>query len=104
MRFIVDIDGIHLDGTPTMAKYTDSWQGSATHVRCYLKRMLIQSKAHMTCILRNELFTMEMHNKKANKVSTLDVLMEIHASEEQIERMKSNFQGWMDRRLSLKHQ
>jgi hypothetical protein len=104
MRFIVDIDGIHLDGTPSTAKYTDSWQGSATHVRCHIKRMLMQSEAHMTSRLRNELFAMEMRHKKANEASRSDVLMEIRASEERMERIMSEFQGWMDRRLSARHQ
>lgn len=76
MRFIVDIDGIHLDGTPSTAKYTDSWQGSATHVRCHVKRMLMQSDAHMASKLRNELFVMEMKHKKANERSRSDVLTE----------------------------
>jgi hypothetical protein len=104
MRFIVDIDGIHLDGTPSTAKYTDSWQGSATHVRCHIKRMLMQSEAHMTSMLRNELFAMEMRHKRANEASRSDVLMEIRASEERMERIMSDFQGWMDRRLSSRHQ
>lgn len=81
MRFIVDIDGIHLDGTPSTAKYTDSWQGSATHVRCHVKRMLMQSDAHMASKLRNELFVMEMKHKKANERSRSDVLTEIQRSE-----------------------
>jgi len=99
MRFIVDIDGIHLDGTPSTAKYTDSWQGSATHVRCHVKRMLMQSEAHMTSKIRNELFLMEMRHKKANERSRTDVLTEIRASEERMERMISDFRGWMDRRI-----
>jgi len=104
MRFIVDIDGIHLDGTPSTAKYTDSWQGSATHVRCHVKRMLMQSDAHMSSKLRNELFVMEMRHKKDNERSRSDVLTEIRASEERMERMISDFQGWMDRRLSSKEE
>jgi len=99
MRLIVDIDGIHLDGTPSTAKYTDSWQGSATHVRCHIKRMLMQSDAHMASKLRNELFVMEMRNKKANERSRSDVLTEIRASEERTERMISDFQAWLDRRM-----
>ena len=102
MRFIVDIDGIHLDGTPSTAKYTDSWQGSATHVRCHIRRMLMQSEAHMASKMRNELFVMEMRHKKANERSRSDVLTEIRASEERMERMISDFQGWMDRRISSK--
>lgn len=99
MRFIVDIDGIHLDGTPSTAKYTDSWQGSATHVRCHVKRMLMQSEGHMASKLRNELFVMEMRHKKANERSRTDVLTEIRASEERMERMINDFRGWMDRRI-----
>ena len=102
MRFVVDIDGIHLDGTPSTAKYTDSWQGSGTHVRCHVKRMLLQSEAHISYRLRSELSTMEMSHQKANERSRMDVLTEIRASEERMERMISNFQGWMDRRLSHK--
>lgn len=102
MRFVVDIDGIHLDGTPSTAKYTDSWQGSATHVRCHVKRMLMQSEAHLSSRLRSELFAMEMRHKKANEQSRTDVLTEIRASEERMERMISDFQGWMDRRISHK--
>ncbi|KAL7548489.1 hypothetical protein ACHAWF_011771 [Thalassiosira exigua] len=79
MRFIVDIDNIHLDGTPSTSKYTDSWQGSATHVRCHVKRMLMQSEAHMSSKLRNELFLMEMRHKKAGDRSRSDVLTEIRA-------------------------
>ena len=100
MRFIVDIDGIHLDGTPSTAKYTDSWQGSATHVRCHIKRMLMQSEAHLASKLKHELFVMEMRHKKANEGSRSDVLMEIRASEERIGRMISDFQGWVERRTS----
>jgi len=97
MRTIVDIDGIHLDGTPSTAKYTDSWQGSATHIRCHVKRMLMQSEVHMAMKMRNELFAMEMRHKKANERSRSDVLTEIRASEERIERIISEFQGWMER-------
>lgn len=104
LRFIVDIDGIHLDGTPSTAKYTDSWQGSATHVRCHVKRMLMQSEAHMASKFRNELFVMEMRHKKANDRSRSDVLTEIRASEERMERMISDFRGWMDRRMSSKEE
>lgn len=99
MRFIVDIDGIHLDGTPSTAKYTDSWQGSATHVRCHIKRMLMQSDAHMSSKLRNELLVMEIRNNKANERSRSDILTEIRASEERMERMISDFQGYMDRKM-----
>lgn len=102
MKFIVDIDGIHLDGTPSTAKYTDSWQGSATHVRCHVKRMLMQSESHMSSKLRNELFIMEMRHKKANDRSRSDVLAQIRTSEERMERMMSDFQGWMDRRVPSK--
>lgn len=102
MRFIVDIDGIHLDGTPSTAKYTDSWQGSATHVRCHVKRMLMQSEGHMASKLRNELFVMEMRHKKANERSRTDVLTEIRASEERMERMITDFRVWMDRRITSK--
>lgn len=97
MRTIVDIDGIHLDGTPSTAKYTDSWQGSATHIRCHVKRMLMQSELNMALKMRNELFAMEMRHKKANERSRSDVLTEIRASEERIERIISEFQGWMER-------
>jgi hypothetical protein len=100
MRFVVDIDGIHLDGTPSTAKYTDSWQGSATHIRCHVKRMLIQSEAQMTLKLRNELLAMETRHKKANERSRTDVLTEIRASEERMERILGEFQGWMDRRMA----
>jgi hypothetical protein len=103
MRFIVDIDGIHLDGTPSTAKYTDSWQGSATHVRCHIKRMLMHSEAHMSSRLRNDLLVMELRNKKANESNRSDILMEIRASEERMERIMSEFQGWMERKLSSKH-
>lgn len=99
MRFVVDIDGIHLDGTPSTAKYTDSWQGSATHVRCHVKRMLMQSEVQMASKLRNELLAMEVRHKKANERSRTDVLTEIRASEERIERILGEFQGWMDRRM-----
>jgi hypothetical protein len=99
MRFVVDIDGIHLDGTPSTAKYTDSWQGSATHVRCHVKRMLMQSEVQMASKLRNELLAMEVRHKKANERSRSDVLTEIRASEERIERILGEFQGWMDRRM-----
>ena len=99
MRFVVDIDGIHLDGTPSTAKYTDSWQGSATHIRCHVKRMLMQSEVQLTSKLHNELLAMEVRNKKANERSRTDVLTEIRASEERIERILGEFQGWMDRRL-----
>lgn len=102
MRFIVDIDGIHLDGTSSTAKYTDSWQGSATHVRCHVKRMLMQSDAQMASRFRNELFVMEMRHKKDNERSRSDVLTEIRASEERTERMLSDFLQRMDRRISLK--
>lgn len=102
MRFIVDIDGIHLDGTPSTAKYTESWQGSATHVRCHVKRMLMQSEAHMSSKLRNDMLALEMRQRKANERSRTDVLTEIRASEERMERMISDFQGWMERRLSSK--
>eukprot|EP00585_Thalassiosira_rotula_P008332 CAMPEP_0196150896 /NCGR_PEP_ID=MMETSP0910-20130528/32606_1 /TAXON_ID=49265 /ORGANISM="Thalassiosira rotula, Strain GSO102" /LENGTH=1125 /DNA_ID=CAMNT_0041414131 /DNA_START=36 /DNA_END=3413 /DNA_ORIENTATION=- len=102
MRFVVDIDGIHLDGTPSTAKYTDSWQGSATHVRCHVKRMLMHSEGHMSSKLRNELFVMEMRHQKANDRSRSDVLTEIRASEERMERMISDFRGWMDRRIPSK--
>lgn len=98
MEVVVDLDGIHLDGTPSTAKYTDSWQGSATHVRCHIKRMLMQSDAHMASKLRNELFVMEMRNKKANERSRSDVLTEIRASEERMERMINDFRGWMEQR------
>lgn len=87
MRCVVDIDGIHLDGTPSTAKYTDSWQGSATHVRCHVKRMLMQSEGNLRHTLRNELLVMEMRHKKANERSRSDVLTEIRASEERMERM-----------------
>eukprot|EP00804_Cyclotella_cryptica_P027256 CCRYP_014370-RA/>CCRYP_014370-RA protein AED:0.00 eAED:0.00 QI:0/0/0/1/0/0.5/2/0/1025 len=100
MRSVVDIDGIHLDGTPSTAKYTDSWQGSATHIRCHVKRMLMQSEVQMASKLRNELLAMEARNKKANERSRTDVLTEIRASEERMERILGEFQGWMDRRLS----
>ena len=58
----------------------------------------------MTSRLRNELFVMEMRHKRANEASRSDVLMEIRASEERMERIMSDFQGWMDRRLSSRHQ
>ncbi|EED91493.1 predicted protein [Thalassiosira pseudonana CCMP1335] len=103
MRSIVDIDGIHLDGTPSTAKYTDSWQGSATHIRCHVKRMLMQSEVHMSIKMRNELLAMELRNKKANERSRSDVLTEIRASEERIERIISDFQGWMERRMAHDH-
>jgi len=99
IRFVVDIDGIHLDGTPSTAKYTDSWQGSATHIRCHVKRMLMQSEIQMAAKLRNELLAMEVRHKKANERSRTDVLTEIRASEERIERILGEFQGWMDRRM-----
>ena len=100
MRAVVDIDGIHLDGTTSTAKYTDSWQGSATHIRCHVKRMLMQSEVQMASKLRSELLAMEVRNKKANERSRTDVLTEIRASEERMERILGEFQGWMDRRLS----
>ena len=100
MRFVVDIDGIYLDGTPSTAKFTDSWQGSATHVRCHVKRMLMQSEAHLASKLKNELLVMELRHKKANEGSRSDVLMEIRASEERMVRMINDFQGWMERRTS----
>lgn len=104
MLFVVDVDGIHLDGTASTAKYTDSWQGSATHVRCHVKRMLMQSEARTSSKLRNKLFVMEMRHKKADERSRSDVLTEIRASEERMERMISDFQGWMDRRISSKEE
>ena len=61
--------------------------------------MLMQSDAHMASKLRNELFVMEMRNKKANERSRSDVLTEIRASEERTERMISDFQAWLDRRM-----
>lgn len=101
MRFIVDIDGIHLDGTPSTAKYTDSWQGSATHVRCHVKRMLMQNENHLSAKVKNELLAMEMRHKKENDRSRTDVLTEIRASEERIERMISDLQMSLGR-ASLK--
>lgn len=99
MRFIVDIDGIHLDGTPSTAKYTDSWQGSATHIRIHVKRMLMDSEGHTASRLHNELHAMELRHKKANERSRTDVLTEIRASEERMERLLGEFQGWMERRM-----
>ncbi|KAK1741874.1 hypothetical protein QTG54_007447 [Skeletonema marinoi] len=95
----VDVDGIHLDGTPSTAKYTDSWQGSATHIRCHVKRELMSTERHIASRMKNELFTMEMRHKKANERSRADVLTEIRASEERMERMLSDFQSWMERRI-----
>jgi hypothetical protein len=100
MCTVVDVDGIHLDGTPSTAKYTDSWQGSATHIRCHVKRELMSTERHMASRMKNELFTMEMRHKKANERSRADVLTEIRASEERMERMLSDFQSWMERRIS----
>ena len=102
MRFIVDIDGIHLDGTPSTAKYTDSWQGSATHVRCHVKRMLMQNEIHLSGKVKNEMLAMEMRHKKENDRSRTDVLTEIRASEERMERMISDLQMWLERRASMK--
>lgn len=99
MLAVVDVDGIHLDGTPSTAKYTDSWQGSATHIRCHVKRELISTERHMASMMKNELLTMEMRHKKANEQSRADVLTELRASEERMERMLSSFQSWMERRI-----
>ena len=96
---IVDVDGIHLDGTPSTAKYTDSWQGSATHIRCHVKRELMSTERHMAARMKNELLAVEMRHKKANERSRADVLTEIRASEERMERMLSDFQSWMERRV-----
>jgi hypothetical protein len=99
MCAVVDVDGIHLDGTPSTAKYTDSWQGSATHIRCHVKRELMSTERHMASRMKNELLTMELRHKRANERSRADVLTEIRASEERMERMLSSFQSWMERRI-----
>ena len=60
-------------------------------------------EAHMLSSLRNDLLVMELRNKKANESNCSDILMEICASEERMERIMSEFQGWMEQKLSLKH-
>jgi hypothetical protein len=46
----------------------------------------MHSEAHMSSRLRNDLLVMELRNKKANESNRSDILMEIRASEERMER------------------
>ena len=60
----------------------------------------MQNENHLSAKVKNELLAMEMRHKKENDRSRTDVLTEIRASEDRIERMISDLQMSLNRRAT----